>query len=61
MVERLTGRGIGARISTMVAGGRNLYRVRLGAYESEKAAELDAGKMLGEGVIDEWQIVPAAQ
>jgi hypothetical protein len=61
MVERFIGRGLPARISATMAGGRNLYRVRLGAYDSEQAAEVDAGKLLGDGVIDEWQVVPAAR
>jgi hypothetical protein len=60
LTGRLSGRGLSARIDPTMAGGRSLYRVRLGMYDSEKAAELEAGKLLADGVIDEWQVVEAS-
>ncbi|MBW7997440.1 MAG: SPOR domain-containing protein [Candidatus Glassbacteria bacterium] len=57
LAGRLTGRGIPARVSPSMAGSRRLYRVRLGAYATQQAAEREAAGLLAEGVIDEWQVV----
>ncbi len=57
LTARLTGQGIVAYISPSMAGPRRLYRVRVGAYENEQDAESEAARLLGEGIINEWQVV----
>jgi hypothetical protein len=57
LTTRLNENGVAARISPTMAGPQRLYRVRVGSFESEQAAQGVAAKLLGKGVINEWQVV----
>ncbi len=61
LAKRLNAQGVPTHISPAMAGPRRLYRVRVGAYEDEKAAENEAARLLAEGVINEWQIMETAR
>ena len=54
MVARLTTKGYSAYLTRAVVGNSDVFRVRVGPFDTLSAAEVTAGRLRSDGFGDVW-------